>query len=91
MNTDEQLIDAVRDYPCLYNTKIADFKVQLTKENAWTAISESLERTGEYNATSCIKASMVRTMSLKVAHWFMYFVRVSLNCNGRCKEKMEDA
>ena len=45
MDRDEQLIDDVCDYPCLYNTKIADLKLQLTKEKAWTAITESLERT----------------------------------------------
>ena len=47
MERDELLIEAVRDYPCLYNSKSADFKVLLKKENAWTAIAARLERTGE--------------------------------------------
>ena len=33
MEKDEALIEAVRDYQCLYNSKIADFKVVLKKEN----------------------------------------------------------
>ena len=50
MDRDELLIEAVREYPCLYNSKIADFKVLLKKENAWTAIAALLERTSErYN------------------------------------------
>ena len=44
------MIDAVREYPCLYNSKIADFKVQQRNENAWTAIVASLERTGEHTS-----------------------------------------
>lgn len=47
MEKDESLIEAVRAYPCLYNSKIADFKVQTKKENAWSTISESLDRTGK--------------------------------------------
>ena len=47
MERDELLVNAVREYPCLYNSKIADFKVLLKKENAWTAVAESLERSGE--------------------------------------------
>ena len=33
MEKDEALIEAVRDYQCLYNSKSADFKVVLKKEN----------------------------------------------------------
>ena len=33
MESDEALIEAVRDYQCLYNSKSADFKVVLKKEN----------------------------------------------------------
>ena len=33
MEKDEALIEAVRDYQCLYNSKRADFKVVLKKEN----------------------------------------------------------
>ena len=33
MGKDEALIEAVRDYQCLYNSKSADFKVVLKKEN----------------------------------------------------------
>ena len=48
MEADEALIDAVREYPCLYNSRISDFEVQMKKENAWSAIAELLERSGEY-------------------------------------------
>ena len=47
MEKDEALIKAVRDYQCLYNSKSADFKVVLKKENAWTTIATKLNRTGE--------------------------------------------
>lgn len=47
MEQDEQLIDLVKTYPCLYDTKSADFKVNLKKENAWKAISNALARPGE--------------------------------------------
>lgn len=47
MERDEALVEAVREYPCLYNYKSPDFKVLLKKENAWTAIAEILERSGE--------------------------------------------
>ena len=33
MEKDEALIEAVRHYQCLYNSKSADFKVVLKKEN----------------------------------------------------------
>ena len=44
---DEQLICAVKEYPCLYNTKLTDFKVNWKKENAWRAISKQLNSNGE--------------------------------------------
>ena len=47
MERDEALIGAVREYPCLYNSRAPDFKVLMKKENTWTAIAEFLERTGE--------------------------------------------
>ena len=47
MEKDEQLIDAVREFPCLYNSKSPDFKVTLKKENAWLKIAESLQRDGK--------------------------------------------
>ena len=50
MERDELLINAVREYPCLYNSGISDFKVQLKKENAWTAIAELLGRSGEQDS-----------------------------------------
>ena len=34
MEQDEQLIDIVKAYPCLYDTKSANFKIALKKENA---------------------------------------------------------
>ena len=45
MEKDELTISAVREYLCLYNSRIAEFKVQLKKENAWTSVAGSLERT----------------------------------------------
>ena len=33
MEKDEALIEAITDYECLYNSKSADFKVVLKKEN----------------------------------------------------------
>ena len=33
MEKDEALIEAVRDYQCLYNSKSANFNVVLKKEN----------------------------------------------------------
>ena len=47
MENDEQLIEAVRGYPCLYNSRLPDFKVLLMKENAWSAIAASLNRDGK--------------------------------------------
>ena len=44
---DEQLICAVKEYPCLYNTKLNDFKVTWKKENAWKVISKQLNSTGK--------------------------------------------
>ena len=44
---DELLIDAVRSYPCIYDIRSPEFKVALVKENAWKAIAETLQRTGE--------------------------------------------
>lgn len=43
---DEQLITNVQGYPCLYNTKSTDFKVNLKKENAWKAIADTLNSSG---------------------------------------------
>lgn len=53
MDQDEQLIDAVREYPCLYNSKSPDFKIALKKENAWTVIAASLERDGKSSEKQC--------------------------------------
>jgi len=47
MDKDVLLIEAVTNIPCLYNSKLQDFKSQLKKENAWASISKKLERTGE--------------------------------------------
>lgn len=44
---DEELIIAVKDYQCLYNTKSSDFKNSWRKENAWTSISKKLNTTGK--------------------------------------------
>ena len=38
MESDELLIAAVKEYPCLYNSKLVDFKVPIKKENSWSAI-----------------------------------------------------
>ena len=34
MEKTEQLIEAAREFPCLYNSQSPDFKVALKKENA---------------------------------------------------------
>ena len=47
MKQDELLIDAVRSYPCIYDIRSPEFKVALVRENAWKAIAETLQRTGE--------------------------------------------
>ena len=47
MESDELLIGAVKEYPCLYNSKLADFKVLIKKENSWSAIAKLLQRPGE--------------------------------------------
>ena len=57
MERDEQLIEAVRDYPCLYNSKSADFKILMKKENAWTAVAAKLQRTGEQ--VKCIGCTVI--------------------------------
>ena len=44
---DEELIIAVKDYQCLYNTKSSDFKNSWRKENVWTSISKKLNTTGK--------------------------------------------
>ena len=47
MERHKALIEAVREYPCLYNSRSREFKVQLKKENAWKAVAEALKRSGE--------------------------------------------
>ncbi|XP_011404863.1 PREDICTED: uncharacterized protein LOC105313268 [Amphimedon queenslandica] len=39
---DESLILCVKDYPCLYNSKSADFRITWKKENAWEEVSKKL-------------------------------------------------
>ena len=34
-----KLISEVKEHPCLYNTKIPDYKISLKKENAWKAVA----------------------------------------------------
>ena len=41
------VIDLVKMYPCLYDTKTADFWINLKKENGWKAISTALAIPGE--------------------------------------------
>ena len=36
------LIEAVRKYPCLWNTSEAKNKNRTVKENAWTAVAEEV-------------------------------------------------
>ena len=38
MEREEALIEAVREYPCLYNTQTPNFTVQLRKKNAWMSV-----------------------------------------------------
>ena len=44
---DETQINKVKEHPCLYNTKLSDYKVLLKKENAWKAISTAVKASGE--------------------------------------------
>ena len=46
---DESLIEAVREYPYLYNSRSSEYKVQ-SKKNAWTAITELLEPWPSYTS-----------------------------------------
>ena len=57
MERDEALIEAVREYLCLYNSRPPDFKVQIKKENVWSNISQVLERTGELHVM-CIYCTL---------------------------------
>lgn len=47
MDKDQLLITAVKEYPCLYNRRTADFKVEQKKDDAWAAIAQRLDRPGE--------------------------------------------
>ena len=47
LEQDDLLIIAIRNYPCIYDVRSGDFKVAFVKENAWTAIAATLQRTGE--------------------------------------------
>ena len=44
---DELFKDATQSYPCIYDVRNAEFMVTLVKENAWKAIAETLQQTGE--------------------------------------------
>ena len=52
---DEKLIGCVKEYPCLYNTKLSDF---IKKENAWSAVAKSMNCSGKQyissNACVCV-------------------------------------
>lgn len=50
---DEKLISEVRDHECLYNTKSADYKVLLKKENAWKAVAAALGE--QVSVEDCMK------------------------------------
>ena len=56
---DEKLIGCVKEYPCLYNTKLSDFKVSIKKENAWSAVAKSMNYSGKQyissNACACVR------------------------------------
>ena len=82
MEKDEALIEVVRDYQCLYNSKSADFKVVLKKENVWTAIATKLNRTGE---VSCFYIGYTYNMRQRVT--FVIFI-VS-DCKARWKALRE--
>ena len=80
MERDEQLIEAVRDYLVLYNSKSADFKVLLKKENAWTAVTTRLQRTGEQ--CTCIRCTIVISA-------FYFVCLVVEDCQKRWKVSRE--
>ena len=45
---DELLINSVRDYPCLYNCKLKEFKDNRIKENAWKKVAAELDSSGNF-------------------------------------------
>lgn len=45
--SDELLIDAVRDYPHLYNSILKEYKDIQMKENSWTEIASVMNMTGK--------------------------------------------
>ena len=47
---DESLIEAVREYPYLYNNRSSEYKVQQCKKNAWSVIAELLEPQPSYTS-----------------------------------------
>ena len=61
----------MREHPCLYDTKGADYKVLLKKENAWKAIAAAL---GEH-----ISGKLVVVMCLVISENSLYqFFKQSL-------------
>ena len=91
MERDEQLIETLRDYPCLYNSKSADFKLLLKKENAWTAVTARLQRTGELVSRSQTVTFAVTVWITAVEHFVLGSPgsRVGDKCerfNGSCPD-----
>jgi hypothetical protein len=46
---DAMLISSVENYPCLYNTKLKEFKDIKIKRNAWKKVCEETKGTGNIN------------------------------------------
>ena len=47
LEQDDLLINAVRNYLCIYDVRSGEFKVALVKENAWRGIAATMQRTGK--------------------------------------------
>ena len=44
---DDKLVNSVRNYPVLYNTRLKDFRNSAQKENAWRAVAEEVASDGK--------------------------------------------
>ena len=46
---DKALISCVKDYPCLYSSKSAEFNISWKKENAWAEVSKKVGCSGFFS------------------------------------------
>jgi len=45
---DNKLIDALRNKPILFNTRLKEFRNNRLRENAWLAVSTEIDANGTY-------------------------------------------